>query len=141
MRSVLSVLAVSIGLCVPAAAADVIAERKANFKINAQAMKTMQAAIKAGDAATVAERARVVADWSARMTEYFPEGSGEGDTKARPDIWADFDRFTTFAKGAETAALELALLADGGAGAGKLAEGLGKLGGTCKACHQAFKDD
>ena len=104
-------------------------------------MKTMQAAIRAGDTATVAERARVVADWSARMAEYFPQGSGEGDTKARPEIWADFDRFTALAKGAESAALELAALADGGADAGALAGGLGKLGGTCKTCHQAFKDD
>lgn len=141
MRTILGTLAVCVGLLASAASADVIAERKANFKVNGDSMKAMKAAIPAGDNALIAERARVIASWSSRMVDYFPEGSDEGDTSARFDIWADFDKFTELAKNAETAALELASLADGGAGAKDLANGLGKLGGTCKACHDDFKED
>ena len=138
MRTLFCALAACTAVSFAAVAADVIAERKAGFKANGASMKAMTAAIRAGDAATVAEKARVVADWSARMVDYFPEGSGSGDTDARPEIWLEFDKFTALARDAETAALELAALAD--AGSGDLAAGLGKLGGTCKACHQSFKD-
>ena len=140
-RSIAGVIAIAIGvsLSAPSATADVIAERQANFKKNGASMKAIQAAIGAGDAAQVGESARVIADWSARMTEYFPEGSNTGKTDARAEIWQDFDRFTAYAGNAEKAALELAALADAGAGAGELGGGLGKLAGTCKTCHQSFK--
>lgn len=139
IRTIISIFALGAGLTCSAASADVIAERQANFKINGQSMKAIQAAVGSGDTATIAERARVIADWSARMTEYFPEGSNTGKTDARAEIWQDFDRFAAYAGDAEKAALELAALADAGAGAGELGGGLGKLAGTCKTCHQSFK--
>lgn len=133
-------LGLALGLSATSVAADVIAERQANFKINGEAMRVMQAAIASNDTATIAEQSRIVANWSARMTEYFPEGSDKGNTKARADIWREFDKFTGYAGDAETAALELAALADGGAETRELAAGLGKLGDTCKTCHRSFKD-
>lgn len=139
MRTILSTAAVILALGFTANAADVINERKANFRANVDALKAIKAAIPAGDTATIAANARKVADWSAKMVEYFPEGSDTGDTKARAEIWFEFDTFTSRAKDAEQAALALASLAESGNTAG-LAEGLGKLGGTCKACHKSFKD-
>lgn len=139
MRNILIILAVGIAVSVSTASADVIAERKANFRNNNESMKAIQAAIGDGEAATVGEKARLIAEWSARMVDYFPEGSGKGKTDARPEIWLEFDKFTSLAKNAEAAALELASLAESGATAQDLAAGLGKLGGTCKACHQNFK--
>ncbi len=121
------------------ASADVIAERKAGFKGNVAALKTIKAALGAGDLTPVVGAAESVADWSARMTEYFPEGSDEGETNARMDIWLDFDDFTAKAKSAENAALKLAALArDGDMDGAK--QGFKTLAGTCKTCHQSYKD-
>ena len=121
------------------ASADVIAERKAGFKGNAQALKTIKAALSTGDLTPVVSAAESVADWSARMLDYFPEGSDQGDTKARAEIWFDFEDFTAKAKNAETAALSLVNLAKSG-DASATAEGFKALAGTCKACHSSYKD-
>ena len=121
------------------ASADIIAERKAGFKGNIAALKTIKSALGAGDLTPVIGAAESVADWSARMTSYFPEGSDEGETNARMDIWLDFDDFTAKAKSAEDAALKLAALAKAGDMDGAK-QGFKSLAGTCKTCHQSYKD-
>ena len=55
------------------AQADVIAERKANFKANAAAMKAMRAALGAGDFEKVVTQATTIADWARVMPDYFPK--------------------------------------------------------------------
>ena len=121
------------------AQADVISERKAGFKGNVADLKKIQGAIGTGDLTAVADAAMSIADWSARMIEYFPEGSDAGNTNARAEIWLDFDDFTNRAKNAETAALELANLAMDG-NTDMLMDGLKTLSGTCKACHASYKN-
>lgn len=119
--------------------ADVIAERKAGFKGNVTALKAIKAALGAGDLSPVAGAAESVADWSSRMTDYFPEGSDMGETNARMEIWLDFDDFTAKAKSAENAALKLAELARAGDVDG-VKSGFKALSGTCKTCHSSYKD-
>lgn len=121
------------------AQADIISERKAGFKGNVTALKQIKGALGNGDLDTVVAAAMSVADWSSRMTEYFPEGSDQGNTNARAEIWFEFEDFTNRAKAAETAAIELADLARGGH-QDKLMDGLQKLSGTCKACHSSYKN-
>ena len=87
--------------------ADVIAERKANFKANAAAIKAINAALGGGDFDTVITQAKTIADWARVMPNYFPENSDSGDTKACADIWMDFDGFKSRASGNEQAALTL----------------------------------
>ncbi len=121
------------------AQADVIAERKANFKANAAAMKAINAALGGGDFDTVITQATTIADWARVMPDYFPENSDSGDTKARADIWMDFDGFKSRASANEQAALTListAKIGDVSATIGALKA----LGGTCKSCHDNFKD-
>ena len=132
-------IALTLAFGAGTASADVIAERKAGFKGNVASLKTIKAALGAGDLTAVVGAAESVADWSARMTDYFPEGSDEGETNARMDIWLDFDDFTAKAKSAETAALQLAALAKAGDTAGAKS-GFKALAGTCKACHSLYKD-
>ena len=55
------------------------------------------------------------------------------------DIWLDFDDFTAKAKSAEDAALKLAALAKAGDMDGAK-QGFKILAGTCKTCHQSYKD-
>ena len=73
--------------------ADVIAERKANFKANAAAMKAINAALGGGDFDIVITQATTIADWARVMPDYFSENSDNGDTKARAEIKMDFDEF------------------------------------------------
>ena len=139
MRPILTTVSVIFFALTGIAQADVISDRKAGFKGNVAAMKKIQAAIGSGDLAAVREGALEIADWSSRMIDYFPEGSDTGDTKARAEIWFNFDDFTSRAGNAENAALALASLAEAGH-QDQLMDGLKNLGGTCKACHSSYKD-
>ena len=119
--------------------ADVIAERKANFKANAAAIKAINAALGGGDFDTVITQATTIADWARVMPDYFPENSDSGNTKARADIWMDFNGFKSRASGNEQAALTLISTAKTGDVSATFSA-LKALGGTCKSCHDNFKD-
>ena len=121
------------------AQADVIAERKANFKANAAALKAINAALGGGDFDTVITQATTIADWARVMPDYFPENSGTGDTKARADIWMDFEGFKSRAFANEQAALTLISTAKTGDVSATIFA-LKALGATCKSCHENFKD-
>lgn len=68
----------------------------------------------------------------------FPEGSGRGDTKAKPEIWSDRARFDRALADSVAAAKALAAAAGGGdmAAVGAAVGGLGK---TCGGCHRPFR--
>ena len=122
-----------------AATADVIFDRKAGFKANAVSMKAIAAAIGGGDYKTVINQAATISSWAQKIPNYFPEGSGSGNTKARAEIWVNFDDFSALSKANQTAANKLvtaAKFADPGA----MMEGLKNLGSSCKACHKSYKD-
>ena len=121
------------------AQADVIAERRANFKANAAAMKAINAALSGGDFETVITQATTISDWARVMPDYFPENSDSGDTKARADNWMDFEGFKSLASANETAALTLIVTAKTGDASATIGA-LKALGGTCKSCHDNFKD-
>jgi cytochrome c556 len=121
------------------AGADMIADRKVNFKANAAAMKAIAAAISAGDRSTVSQKAQSIASWASKIPTYFPEGSDSGDTKAKPEIWFEFDDFTNRAQANQKAALALIKAAETGDPAAMIA-GLKNLGASCKACHSSYKD-
>ena len=119
--------------------ANIIADRKAGFKSNADSMKAIAAAIGSGDYQTVISRAEGIAGWASKIPSYFPEGSDSGDTKARAEIWFEFDAFKAKAKANETAAQTLVAAAKSG-DQGALMAGLKNLGASCKSCHSSFKD-
>ena len=140
LRSAIGLVIFSSMISSPVVAqADVIAERKANFKANAAAMKAINAALSGGDFDTVITQATTIANWARVMPDYFPENSDSGDTKARANIWMDFDGFKSRASANEQAALTLI----GTAKTGDVPATIGALkalGGTCKSCHDNFKD-
>ena len=119
--------------------ADIIADRKAGFKGNADSMKAIAAAIGGSDYQTVISLAEGIASWASKIPSYFPEGSDSGDTKARAEIWFEFDAFKAKAKANETAALTLVAAAKSG-DQGAMMAGLKNLGASCKSCHSNFKD-
>ncbi len=119
--------------------ADVLGDRKSNFKANADAMKAIAAAIGSGDRETVIQKANVIATWARKIPGHFPEGSDGGDSKARPEIWFEFDTFVSRAKANEDAAFTLIKAAEIGDPSAMIS-GLKNLGASCKACHSSFKD-
>jgi cytochrome c556 len=70
--------------------------------------------------------------------DYFPEGSGEGDTKASPKIWEDAAGFqaalTKFQQDADAA------LAANAADLEAFKASFGAVAGNCKSCHDAFRN-
>jgi cytochrome c556 len=85
------------------------------------------------DAAALAELTRDI-------PTLFPEGSGDGDTRALPDIWADWAKFEEAAKTTHERAQELAAVAEGGDVAA-VGPALGALGKACGGCHKPFRKE
>jgi cytochrome c556 len=140
LRSIIELLIFSSMIFSPfVAQADVIAERKANFKANAAAMKAINAALSDGDFDALITQAKIIADWAHVMPDYFPANSVMGDTKARADIWANFDDFKNRASANEKAALKLISTAETDDVSDTI-RAFKKLGSTCKSCHKSFKD-
>lgn len=120
------------------ALAGVIEDRQARFKENAASMRTMGAALGAGNIAVIKAEASKIAQWASVMPDYFPKGSDDGKTSVKSDLWDNFDVFKQQADDNHKAALALIAAAESGDG-DKMKGALINLGATCKACHQNFK--
>ena len=118
------------------AEADVVAERKANFKGNVMAMRQIGRLLGAGDFETISENAQSIADWAAVMPDYFPEGSQSAGTN--PAIWQEFENFSALAKANQQAALRVVEAAEAG-DANAIGGAMQELGTTCKSCHRSYK--
>ena len=66
----------------------------------------------------------------------FPEGSDAG-TRAKPEIWSDWDGFMADKEDLAAATTELA--ASAGDGLDTLKAKFGPVGGACGACHKAYR--
>jgi cytochrome c556 len=131
------------GFVAVAVASGVIDERQDVMKANGDAMKALSAIAKNEapfDPAVVQESGDTIAAGLTEAKDLFPEGSADGDTRAKPEIWddkADFDRRLD-----ETVAAAQTL-----AGVTEQADfmpALAELGNGCKGCHDQYqrpKDD
>ncbi|MGB1181659.1 MAG: c-type cytochrome [Candidatus Puniceispirillaceae bacterium] len=134
----LTYIVVCLGMLMSTAlASDVVAERKANFKANAGAMRAMGGQMARDDFAGIGAGANAIASWAAKMTSYFPEGSES--IGARNEIWSDFETFTALAQKNQYAALAIAMAADAKDKAA-IQQAIQTLSGTCKSCHSRFKN-
>ncbi len=92
------------------------------------------------DPAVVQESGETIAAGLTKARDLFPEGSGEGNTRAKPEIWddkADFNRHLD-----ETVAAAQALA--GVTEQANFMPALAELGNGCKGCHDKYqrpKDD
>jgi len=92
------------------------------------------------DATAAANSAAIVETMSALPWEGFLAGTDKGDTRAKPEIWAEEVKFK---EGAEKLQVETAKLSaaakTGNLDAVKAA--FGAVGQSCKACHDVYRKD
>lgn len=102
------------------------------------------AAMAKGERPFDADVAKMNADAIAALSKFpangFIEGSSSDDIKTRalPDIWLDKADFDKKMMAFEEAAQGLAAAAAGGS-MDAIKPALGKLGGSCKECHKAYR--
>ncbi|MCZ4271017.1 c-type cytochrome [Maritalea porphyrae] len=111
------VLAAVAGLSLAFAGSAIVADEDP-IAARQSAMKSMGAALKAGDVAAVAPLA-------AQLKLLFPEGSTSEKSEASPKIWEEWDDFIAILDKLE---------ADATAGAA-----VPVIGGSCKACHDNYR--
>ncbi len=82
--------------------------------------------------------AQAIADLLRNAGVAFPEGTADGKTKARPEIWQDRAKFDLSLEDSIDKAQALALAASSGDMAA-VGAALGALGKSCSACHKSFR--
>ncbi len=70
----------------------------------------------------------------------FVEGSGTGNTKAKPEIWTDNAKFKEGADKMQAEMTKFAAVAKGG-NIDAIKAAAGAVGGSCKACHDNFRKE
>ena len=105
---------------------------------NGGAMKALGDMVKSGtiDEAVAQTALRTLQINAQNIPIVFETNDLTPPTKAKPEIWTDFEGFKTKADGLEAAAT--AALA-GAMDAGTLGAAMGALGGACQACHEAYR--
>ena len=92
------------------------------------------------DRTQFALRADRVAALAPQLLEGFPKDSAVGKSEARPEIWSSWPDFVSKMKTFETESKKLAEIAHGTDEAAMKAQ-FGKVGASCKACHDKYKKD
>jgi cytochrome c556 len=133
------------GLVAPALAASrtpVQQMRHDKFEGFGKSMKAITDTLKSRkpDLAMINRRAQELAADGPQITGWFPAGSGRsaGKTEARDTIWTDPAGFATAARNF-TAAAQGLVTASASGDAAATGAAVQRLGGTCKACHDAYR--
>lgn len=89
--------------------------------------------------AKVAADSAAVADFVAKLPwAGFGPGTDKGDTKAKPEIWAEKAKFDDYASKMQTEMTKLAAAAKTG-NLESIKTAVNATGGTCKSCHDDFR--
>lgn len=121
------------------AADDPVKTRKEGFDGNKKAMGAIKKILEDGaELGTAAGPAQSLASFAKQVPGLFPAGSDKGDTKAKPVIWTSFADFSAKAQAFETESAKLVQVVASGDKAA-VQKQFGAVGGTCKACHDAYR--
>ena len=92
------------------------------------------------DAKLVAENAEIATMMSKLPYVAFIEGTDKGDTKAKPEIWTEMDKFMAAATTMQDAVVKLNTAAKGG-NIDTIKAAVGETGKACKACHDNYRKE
>ena len=82
--------------------------------------------------------AEAVVQLSKGLLVLFPEGSGGGESRAKPEIWSNWPDFESKAKALETAAPGLVPAAKSG-DVEQIKAAVGAAGAACGGCHKQYR--
>ncbi|NNG03898.1 MAG: cytochrome c [Inquilinus sp.] len=86
--------------------------------------------------------ANAIAGMAVVAADVFPPSSASGaETRAKPEIWQDWDEFLGKAEAFRTASANLASVIDGGGDSAAVGAAFGDLGKSCGGCHRPFRAD
>ena len=120
-------------------AQGVVKERMDKFKISKKMMQTIHKSIQSEDFETIEKSATTLYNWSKEMIKYFPEGSDGTPSEASTDIWLDPEGFKKAINNFELASLKL-INDTKEKDFEKTVDSFRSLAGTCKGCHQKFRN-
>lgn len=136
-------LAATLAVAAPPAATT-IATRQANFKKIGGAMKTIKDELGgSADKAKMLAAAKTIAATGRVQGQLFPAGTGPSsgvETDALPAIWTSRATFDAGMKKMVAEADKLVAVAGSGDSAAVGAQ-FRALGGSCKSCHDQFRQD
>jgi len=92
------------------------------------------------DAKAAAENADVLMAVTKLPFAAFIEGTDKGDTKAKPEIWAEKDKFMAGANKMQEEVVKLNAAAKTGS-IDQLKSAVGAVGQSCKACHANYRKE
>ena len=92
------------------------------------------------DAKVAAQNAEVAAFMSALPFAGFAPGTDKGDTKAKPEIWTDPDKFNAGAKKMQDEMAKLNVAARSG-NLDAIKAAAGEVGKACKGCHDDYRKE
>jgi len=134
-------------LCIPGLAAaesateKAIRTRQSSYYLMGQQMARISATLK-GDAAfdkAALETSAEAVDLIGRLVlDYYPAGSDQGSTKAKPEIWKETPRFKQMAQALQAESAKLKAAVHGG-DLDAIKTAFGATSKSCKACHDAFR--
>lgn len=149
-RLALAAAAAVIGLVAagPAAAQfqkpeDAIKYRKAAFTVMASHFGRVSAMANGKvpfDAAAVQANAEIVTAMSKLPYPAFIEGTSSGDTKAKPEIWTEQDKFKAAAGKMQEEVVKLNAAAKTG-NIDQIKAAVGDVGKSCKSCHDSYRKE
>lgn len=90
------------------------------------------------DAKAAAENAEIATALSKLPYAGFMAGTDKGDTKAKPEIWSDADKFRTAITRMQDEMVKLNAAAKGG-NIDAIKAASGEVGKACKGCHDDFR--
>lgn len=92
------------------------------------------------DAKVAADNAAIAESMSKLPWAAFVDGSDKGDTKAKSEIWSDAAKFKDANEKMQGEMTKLAAAAKTG-NLDSIKAAFGAAGGSCKACHDAFRKE
>lgn len=90
------------------------------------------------DAKVAAEQIEIVATLNRLQFAAFIEGSDKGNTRAKPEIWAEKDKFSAAIAKSQDDVAKLAAAGKTG-NLDQIKTAAGAVGQSCKACHDAYQ--
>ena len=119
---------------------DMIKDRVANFRKIGKAFKHIRDELRGQDpsVSTIQESAAQIESLGSQILTWFPPGTDQGKTRAKPEVWTDRTTFEQAQKRLAAEAQKMNEVTQSGSKEAIAAQ-YRALGKACKNCHDTFR--